>query len=222
MTIPPPRLILASRSPRRRELLAALGLVASPRPADLDETPLPGETPIDLVRRLAERKAATVHTPGTTVLAGDTVVTLDDTVLGQPGDRADARRMLAAVRGRTVEVLSHTVVVGPDGAATGRSVTTAVRMRDFDDDEVARYLDTGEADDKAGALAVQGGAADLTAAVLGCWSNVVGLPVCATVGLLTRAGLTPDGPSACRGLDCLPQSAPRALRPSPRLRPRRR
>lgn len=201
--------MLASGSPRRRELLARLGLAPEVRPADVDETPIEGETPEELVLRLARAKAAAVATsttserPGASsldeaVLAADTVVTLDDRVLGKPRDRADAEAMIRDLSGRTHLVVTGVAIVrGAQQVAD--IVTTAVTFRRLTDAEIAWYLDTGESADKAGAYALQGAAAALVERIDGSDTNVIGLPLAETVALLRRAGMdvltTQGGPS---------------------------
>lgn len=210
-------LVLASASPRRAALVEALGLTAERRPAAVDETPRHGESARTLTRRLAHAKADAASTPGTVVLAADTVVTSDGRVLGQPRDRDDARRVLHTLAGGAADVVTHVVVVTTDGEHHGRQVLSRLVLRPASARAIDLYLATGEADDKAGALAVQGAGASLVDHVEGCWSNVVGLPVCATTDLLRRAGLAPTAPSACTGMGCLPLEAPVSLRPDGRL-----
>jgi septum formation protein len=192
-----PRLVLASGSPRRAELLARLGLTPEIRPAAVDETPLPGEPAPDLVVRLAAAKARAVHDPNAdeVVLAADTMVVLDGAALGKPDDDAEAAAMLRRLSGRTHEVLTALAVHrGPRRHAT--TVTTRVRFRTLTDSEVAWYLATGEPRDKAGAYALQGAGAALVDHLEGSDTNVIGLPLAATVDLLRCAGvdvLAPPG-----------------------------
>ncbi len=188
---PRPLLVLASASPRRRELLAGLGLHFTVAPADLDETPLPGETPAACVRRLAAAKAAkaAAHPGPALVLAADTVVVLDGRMLGKPRDRADARRMLAAIAGR-----EHTVLTGmalherPDGRQLDGVEASRVRMARLTPHEIDWYVETGEPLDKAGAYAVQGIGALFVEAVFGNYTNVVGLPLPAAARLFAALG----------------------------------
>lgn len=184
--------MLASGSPRRAELLARLGLDPVVRPPDVDETPRSGERADDLVVRLAGLKAsasaALADGRDEVVLAADTVVTLDDEVLGKPRDRDDAAAMLRRLAGRTHEVVTGVAVMrGPVSAVT--RVSTAVTFRDLTDAEVAWYLGTGEPDDKAGAYGLQGAGAVLVSRVDGSDTNVIGLPLAETVVLLRDAGL---------------------------------
>lgn len=185
-----PHLVLASGSPRRADLLARLGLHPEIRPAAVDETPLAGEPPLALVVRLADAKALAVQRPvaDEVVLAADTMVVLDDEALGKPRDDADAARMLRRLSGRTHEVLTALAVHrGPQHHRT--TVTTRVRFRVLTDTEVAWYLATGEPRGKAGAYALQGAGAALVDHLDGSDTNVIGLPLAATVQLLRHAGL---------------------------------
>ena len=184
-----PDLILASGSPRRRELLAGLGLRFAVRPVDLDESPLPGEEPAATVLRLAAAKAAAVAHPGELVLGADTVVVLDGLLLGKPRDPEDAARMLTAIAGR-----EHTVLTGVALREPGRDrqaaalETSRVRMAALTAEEVAWYVATGEPLDKAGAYAVQGLGVLFVEAVFGNYTNVVGLPLPAVRRLLAELG----------------------------------
>lgn len=203
-----PELILASGSPRRRELLAHLGLPFRVVPADVVET-LASHLPLaEAVAELAERKARAVAAGlgSGLVLGADTVVVLDQTVLGKPRDPADAEGMLRTLRGRAHDVITGVAVVD---AATGRgersAVVTTVQMRDVIDGEIAAYVATGEPLDKAGSYAVQGAGGELVDAVEGCYANVVGLPLCETAALLARWGVVVTGQQpVCR----LPSGAP--------------
>ena len=191
------RLVLASASPRRRALLAGLGLAFAVVPSDVDET-LPADLPPDrgateLARRKARAVAARLAGTGApaVVLAADTLVVLDGQPFGKPTSRMDARRMLRALRGRTHEVVTGLAVVETaTGHETVETVVSRVHMREFDDAELEAYLLSGEPDDKAGAYAVQGVGGRLVARVEGSYTNVVGLPVRVTARLLRRAGLT--------------------------------
>jgi len=188
-------LVLASGSPRRRELLDRMGLEFEVRVPDVDETPAPAEEPADLVARLAELKArvvrdALVGRPATSVLAADTVVAIDDRILGKPVDDADAVAMLRALSGRTHEVLTAVAVAypvdgdgtdvdadwPPDGAIAVAVERTAVTFADLGDDEIEAYVATGEPRDKAGAYGIQGRGGNLVARIVGSYDNVVGLP----------------------------------------------
>jgi septum formation protein len=186
---PLPSLVLASASPRRRELLDSLGLRYSIRAAGLDETPLPGEEPRDTVLRLAAAKAAAVAQPGELALAADTDVVLGGELLGKPRDPADARRMLARIAGR-----EHTVLTGVALAEPGRDrraaglATSRVRMAPMSGEEIDWYVATGEPLDKAGSYAVQGLGALFVEEVFGNYTNVVGLPIPLTYRLFRELG----------------------------------
>jgi septum formation protein len=185
------RIILASHSPRRRELLGILGIVFEVTGADLDETIEPGESVEDHVTRLAGQKAWAVSTrnPDAVVLGADTIVTIDGLVLGKPADAADAARMLGLLSGRTHEVLTGIAVVMPrDENAYAQVVRTAVVMRVLDPREIAAYVATDEPMDKAGAYAVQGMASAFITRIEGSYTNVVGLPTTEVIALLTTLG----------------------------------
>jgi septum formation protein len=184
-----PRLVLASQSPRRRELLTALGLALEIRPAATDETVHPGEHPRAYVARVAREKARAV--PGAFVLAADTSVVLGDDILGKPQDAADAARMLRALSGARHEVLTAVCVrsAGPEGVLEReRLVATEVRFRPLADREIAWYVATGEPLDKAGAYALQGAGGALVESVDGSVSGVVGLPLAESLALLEEVG----------------------------------
>ena len=184
-----PRLVLASQSPRRRELLGQLGLALEVRPAHADEAVLPGETPRDFVLRVARAKARAVA--GDVVLAADTAVVLGAEILGKPVDRADARRMLQALSGTVHEVLTAVVVRRAAPALElDAVVATRVRFASLSPAQLDWYVATGEPLDKAGAYAIQGAGGAFVLGVEGSVSNVVGLPVAETAALLRRAGLS--------------------------------
>jgi septum formation protein len=183
-----PRLILASSSPRRARILESLGLKFEVQPADVDETVLPGESPRVAVRRLARMKVAVPpRRPGDCVLAADTLVVMGSRILGKPSDEAEAASMLRDLSGRT-----HTVTTGVAlwWRGTIRTVVdlTEVRFRPMEQDEIARYVRTGEPLDKAGAYHVEGGGAAFIQAIHGSPSNVAGLSVTTARRLLKRAG----------------------------------
>jgi septum formation protein len=187
----PPTLVLASASPRRRDLLRRLGLDPALRPVDLDETPHGDEPPHDLVVRLAAAKAAAGADRGEgdeVVLAADTEVVLDGTVLGKPVDDADAAAMLRRLNGRTHEVVTG-LAVRRGAIARLATVTTEVDFRHLTDDEIAWYVATGEPAGKAGGYALQGAGAALVAGIAGSDTNVIGLPLAETVALLREVGL---------------------------------
>lgn len=183
-----PGFVLASGSPRRRDLLTRVGLAPAVDPADVDETPEAGEPPRALAQRLARSKAEVVgrrHAPGTIVLAGDTVVAVGDEVLGKPSDADDARAMLARLGGRDHQVHSG-IAVGVAGTdrVHGRVVTTVVTFRDLAGDDLDWYVATGEWQGKAGAYAIQGAAAAFVTGLDGLDTTVVGLPLAPTLALL--------------------------------------
>jgi len=195
------RLVLASRSPRRRELLASVGLACDVRPGEADESRLPGERPADYVRRVARDKASAVPgAAGEVVLAADTAVVLGDDVLGKPADAEDARRMLRLLSGRTHSVLTGVHArrpAAPDREAAEASalVSSAVRFATLSAEQVDWYVASGEPLDKAGAYAIQGAAGAFVRGVAGSVSNVVGLPLAETLSLLGKLGVAlPWGP----------------------------
>ncbi|MFL6202493.1 MAG: Maf family protein [Thermoanaerobaculia bacterium] len=182
-----PSLILASGSPRRRELLEGLGVRFQVRPVDLDESPRPGEAPRDYVLRLAIEKAAAQAGPGELVLAADTTVVVDGEILAKPLDDEDARRMLRRLAGREHSVLTGIALHGPGGEAAEVD-ESLVRFAPLSDAEIDWYVATGEPRDKAGAYAIQGLGSLFVEGVEGNWSNVVGLPVPRMYRLFARLG----------------------------------
>lgn len=188
---PGPTLILASASPRRRELLATLDLPFRVMPAHIDERHHAAEPSASYVARLAREKAAQLAEPypSAWVLGADTVVVLDQRILGKPADAAEARAMLSSLSGRT-----HTVMTGVAVVHRGRGTTqcdvvsTRVRFRPLQAADIEAYIATGEPFDKAGAYAVQGLGGQFVAALEGCYNNVVGLPLQRTMALLRSAG----------------------------------
>jgi septum formation protein len=182
-------LVLASASPRRRALLASVGVeIVAVRPADIDETRRQEEAPVAYAERLAREKASAVSEPEHWVLAADTIVQLGDDVLGKPVDREDAQRMLSQLQGRTHFVTTAWALSGPTGLHVGRS-TTAVTFRALSADDIERYLDRGESMDKAGAYAAQGHGVTLIARIDGCLTTVIGLPVPDVVQALRAVGI---------------------------------
>ncbi|MBB3143008.1 Maf family protein [Halomonas organivorans] len=181
-----PLIRLASASPRRRELLASIGVPVEVHPVDIDETPRPGEAPEAYVLRLAEEKAQ-ASAAGTRLptLGSDTAVVCDDAILGKPRDRDHAAAMLRSLSGRTHRVLTAVAVVGPAGMLSV-CVSTEVALRELEDDEIAAYWATGEPADKAGGYAIQGRAAIFVSRLEGSHSAVVGLPLFETAELLAR------------------------------------
>jgi septum formation protein len=176
-------LVLASASPRRRELLTQAGFTFSVHPAHIPEDPLPGEDPTAYVTRLAREKAQAVFRELTategdalTVLGADTTVTLDNLILGKPENAADAARILRLLSGRTHRVITGVAVVTAEGAEA-TAETTSVQFLTLSDEEIATYVATNEPMDKAGAYAIQGRAARWIPRIEGCYFNVVGLPI---------------------------------------------
>jgi septum formation protein len=178
------KVILASASPRRKELLELAGVQCSVRPANIDESQRPGESATTYTVRLAEEKAATVTDDGP-VLAADTVVVVDGEFLGKPTDRGDARRML-----RLLSATTHQVVTGfhlrCKERRLSRAVSTDVEFRAIDEAELERYLATDEWRDKAGAYAIQGAASAFVRQIRGSYTSVVGLPLCEVVEALAQ------------------------------------
>lgn len=182
-----PRLVLASQSPRRRELLVQIGIPLEVRPAHADESILPGETPHRYVLRVAREKARAVA--GEIVLGADTAVVLGAEVLGKPRDGEDAGRMLRALSGTVHEVLTGVCVRRSEPALElDVVVATKVRFARLSPGEIDWYIATGEPLDKAGAYAIQGSGGAFVLSVEGSVSNVVGLPLAETADLLRRAG----------------------------------
>ncbi len=192
-----PRLVLASASPRRRELLANLGLDFEVRPVDLDETPRPGEPAEAYVARLAREKAAAALALGDPeaaelVLAADTVVVLDGELLGKPADPAEARSMLARLAGREHVVHTGVELAESDGQGAGRRAsavaTSRVEMAPLDEALIRWYVDSGEPLDKAGSYGIQKLGALFVEAVHGNYTNVVGLPLPTVFKLFRELG----------------------------------
>lgn len=187
-----PRFVLASASPRRRELLAQLGLVPDAVvPAELDETPLKKERPADHARRLAEAKAAAVaaRAPAAVVLGADTVVACGHRILPKAEDAATARACLELLSGRRHRVYGGVAVLAPGGRRHVRCVQTAVAFKRLSKAEIDAYLDAGEWHGKAGGYAIQGLAAGLIRQIGGSYSNVVGLPLFEVAQMLKAEGV---------------------------------
>jgi len=182
-----PKLHLASTSPRRREILQSLGVDFDVVMVDTDEEPIQGEAPEELVLRLAIAKAEAA-TDAEYVLGSDTVVVLDDRILGKPIDADDAVDMLLALSGRSHSVLTGVALVTPGGTRSVISATE-VRFREIGRDEAIRYWQSGEPADKAGAYGIQGIGGMFVEAINGSYSGVMGLPVFETVELLRSAGI---------------------------------
>ena len=196
-------LVLASASPRRRELLAQIGCQFEVRPANIPEDLHHGEDPIAYVTRLAREKAEFVFRELTAaressgsqspvsdlaVLGADTTVTLDSLILGKPQDAADAARMLRMLSGRSHRVITGVALVTAHGTEVAAEAT-AVRFLSISNEEIAAYIATGEPMDKAGAYAIQGRAARWIPRIEGCHFNVVGLPLALVASLLESAGI---------------------------------
>jgi septum formation protein len=207
-------LVLASASPRRQDLLRSAGIPFSAQPADIDETPRPDEIPKDFADRLAREKALAVFrkNPHDYVLGADTIVVVDEAILGKPRDANDATRMLRLLSGRTHRVITSVCLVGAAGASgkftassktkqigtrrqkpetafeDTRSETTLVTMRELSKSEMREYIATGEPMDKAGAYAIQGIASRWITRIEGDYSNVVGLPVALVSTMLRNRG----------------------------------
>jgi len=185
-----PVICLASMSPRRRELLAQIGVPHTVVAAHVDESLLPGEAPTDYVARLARLKATTVRQRGEAlpVLAADTTVVLEGVIYGKPASRADGIAMLESLAGRTHQVLTAVVLATGQGIAL-RVNCSSVRFRNIERAQIEAYWETGEPRDKAGSYAIQGFGAVFVAALSGSYSGVMGLPLFETAELLYAAGV---------------------------------
>ncbi len=178
--------VLASRSPRRIELITQLGITADVVPADIDETPFAGEEPAQYVKRLASSKARAVQERLATdalVLGADTTVDLDGVIFGQPVDETEARRMLKALSARTHRVHTGVAVIGPERSES-LVVTSMVTFEPVTDSLLDWYIGTGEWQGKAGSYAIQGLGGTLVASTRGSMSNIIGLPLQETARLL--------------------------------------
>jgi len=186
-----PRVLLASASPRRRELLNLVGIGHEVCPANIDETYLPGELPRAHAERLAREKALAIDAPDAVTIGSDTIVVVDGLVLGKPRDRAHAAEMLRQLSGR-----SHIVMTGVAARWRGELASgleeVGVTFRQLSDDEIERYIDTGEPMDKAGAYGIQGFGATIVDRVDGDYFAVMGLPLNLLVRLLRSLGLNYD------------------------------
>lgn len=185
------RLILASASPRRRELLAECGVAFSVQAADVDEDVRPGETPAEYVLRVATDKARAIHRqcPDHFVLGCDTTVVLDEQILGKPASDAEAGTMLRALSGRAHQVLSAVCLSRPDGQMDSVVSRTAVIFAPLPEAWVQHYIASGQGRDKAGAYGIQNEAGLWISRIEGSYSGVVGLPLFETAELLRGAGL---------------------------------
>ena len=193
-------LVLASASPRRRDLLSRLEVPFATLPAEIAERPRPGEAPREMAERLAREKAQAVvarlgPTPRRVVLGSDTIVVLGEEVLGKPRDPEHALTLLRKLCGRTHRVMTGIAVVESDtGHARSRVVESRVTLREVEDAELRDYVATGESLDKAGAYALQGAGRRFIAAVEGSETNVIGLPLEETLAMLQDAGVEIAGP----------------------------
>ncbi len=197
----PPCLILASSSPRRRELLALTGLSFQVQAARVDETVMEGEPPSQVALRLARAKAlavAALH-PSALVIGCDTLVALDGEVLGKPADEAEARQMLLRLRNRSHIVYSG-IAVARNREAAAELATTIVHMRGYGEEELEPYIRSGDPLDKAGAYGIQHPSFHPVASWEGCYTNVMGLPLCHLVRLLRSwsVAVEADLPAACQ------------------------
>ncbi len=193
-------LILASASPRRRELLTQIRLPFRVAPSHVDEEEIADE-PTEMCRRLAENKAIQVHSPAdpSWILGADTIVVIGDRVLGKPRDESNAGEMLWLLAGKEHAVITGFSILDPSGiVAHSEAVVTVVRFKPLNRAEIAAYIQTGEPFGKAGAYAIQEIGAFMVESISGSYTNVVGLPVCAVIKALIRVGairMFPQNPS---------------------------
>jgi len=196
------KIILASNSPRRKQLLSLFGWPFLVEPADIDEGWHPGETPVDYVRRLACEKALVVaDADDALVIAADTIVVDGDELLGKPVDEQDARRMLHQLRGRTHQVYSGIALIDTQTDKSYNDVCcTDVPMREYSDEEIEAYIETQDPMDKAGAYAIQHAGFHPVTALTGCFASVMGLPLCHIAVGLRRLGFDypADLPEQCQ------------------------
>lgn len=186
--------VLASQSPRRRELLTLVGITHQVRPADIDETYLPGERPAAHAERLARGKAVAIRQPDAVVIGSDTIVVVDGDVLGKPKDESDAARMLRRLSGRSHVVITAVAIAWKDRLESAIEEVT-VTFHDLSDADITAYIATREPMDKAGAYGIQGFGATIVRSVDGDYFAVMGLPLQRLVVLAERMGLRyPFGP----------------------------
>ena len=185
-----PRIVLASQSPRRRELLTQVGIAHEVQPADIDESLWEGESPEGHSMRLAREKATTIaeHEPGAAVIGSDTIVVVDDEILGKPRDAAGAKAMLARLSGRTHVVFTAVAVARGDRVVES-VVRVGVTFRELAPWEIDAYVATGEPMDKAGAYGIQGYGATIVDRIDGDYFAVMGLPLRTVVQLLAEVGI---------------------------------
>ena len=206
-----PRLVLASQSPRRAELLQLVGLRFDVVGAGVEEEPRAGEGPAELVARLSRAKASgagpfgelragLADGPGVLVIGCDTIVSLDGRILGKPRDATEATAMLQCLRGRSHRVCSALTCLGPRGRAETEVAATRVTMRVYSDAEIAAYVASGDPLDKAGGYAIQHELFHPVDQVEGCYASVMGLPLCHLVRCLSGWGVAPakEVPTACQ------------------------
>jgi len=185
-------LVLASGSPRRRELLSSIGLMFETLPSECEENILPGEKPREIVERLAVAKASEVagKRPGAWIIGADTIVVIDERILGKPRDKIEARQMLASIQGRSHEVWGGFSLLNREKRVSHvESHCSRVEIAAISPHLIAEYVETGEPLDKAGAYAIQGIGASLVAQVEGSYSNVVGLNLWALIEALKKLHL---------------------------------
>lgn len=185
-----PLVMLASQSPRRRELLTLIGITHDVRPMDVDESLIPGEQPAPHAERLARAKAQALvrQVPSAVVIGADTIVVIDGDILGKPRDAGDARAMLRRLSGR-VHAVFTAIAVARGGQLESAVTEVEVEFRPLDDDEIARYVATGEPLDKAGAYGIQGYGATIVRRIHGDYFAVMGLSLVTLVSLLERVGI---------------------------------
>jgi septum formation protein len=205
----PVKLILASNSPRRKQLLALTGWGFVVSAADVDESQLENELPADYVLRLAEKKARAIKADADSIiLASDTTVVDGSNILGKPTDNAEAVQMLTQLRGRTHQVYTGVALLRmSDGHILTDLCVTDVPMRNYSDEEIHTYVATGDPLDKAGAYAIQHPDFRPVASMAGCYASVMGLPLCHVVRMMHQMGIQPDAdvPLNCQQLleyDC--------------------
>lgn len=203
------KFVLASNSPRRKQLFGLGGWDFTVIAADVDETPFKGELPREYVVRLAQAKALAVQPKAeldAVIVGSDTTVVDGNEILGKPVDEADARRMLKQLRGRVHQVFTAIAILQKDMTVTDLCITD-VPMRDYSDNEIERYIQSGDPMDKAGAYAIQHPEFKPVLALKGCYASVMGLPLCHILRAMNQFQLTAAGnvPSACQSLlkyDC--------------------
>ena len=185
------KIILASGSPRRRELLAGLGWNFEVIPPQVDEKKIDGEPPAELVKRLAEEKASSVASRflGNWVLGADTVVALEGRILGKPNSEGEAAEMIAELSGRTHSVFTGVALIAPDGRKLINAEETRVTFRPLEKEDILAYIALGESMDKAGAYAIQERGTLLAERIDGCYFNVVGLPLFRVSQMFAEMGI---------------------------------